>query len=162
VVIGLADERGFPHPARIDFVDNRLDSATGTMRIRVVVPNPDRRLAPGLFARVRLSAGAPYEATLVEDRAVGTDQDKRYVYVVKADSTIDYRSVQLGPLDNGLRVVTSGVKPGDQVVVDGLQRIRPGARVVAQLEAPAVDSGSSKVLGALGGTVAASRSITRR
>jgi RND family efflux transporter MFP subunit len=150
VAIGLADETGYPHTARIDFVDNQLDGTTGTIRLRAVVSNPDDRLTPGLYARVRLSAGAPYQATLIEDRAVGTDQDKRYVYVLKSDSTVDYRPVQIGPLNDGLRVVTSGVQPGDRIVVDGLQRLRPGAKVVAQLDAPATDSGSSRILSSLG------------
>jgi len=140
VAIGLADETGFPHAARIDFVDNQLDGTTGTIRVRAVVDNHDRRLTPGLFARVQLVTGQPYRATLIEDRAIGTDQDKRYVYVVKADSTTDYRVVQIGPLDNGLRVATSGIAPGDRVVVDGLQRVRPGLKVVAQPEAAAADT----------------------
>jgi len=143
VAIGLTDETGFPHPARIDFVDNQLDGTTGTIRVRAVIDNRDRRLTPGLFARVQLVTGQQYRATLVEDRAVGTDQDKRYVYVVKADSTIDYRAVQIGPLDNGLRVVTSGVAPGDRVVVDGLQRVRPGAKVITQPEPAAADTSAT-------------------
>jgi RND family efflux transporter MFP subunit len=154
VAIGLADETGFPHAARVDFIDNQLDGTTGTIRVRAVVNNPDHRLTPGLYARVRLAGGAPHEATLIEDRAVGTDQDKRFVYVVKPDSTVEYRAVQVGPLDEGLRVVNSGVAPGDRIVVDGLQRVRPGAKVVAQLEAPAADSGSTRVISALGGTIA--------
>jgi RND family efflux transporter MFP subunit len=144
VAIGLADETGFPLPARIDFVDNQLDGTTGTIRVRAVVDNQERRLTPGLFARVQLVTGQPYRATLIEDRAIGTDQDKRYVYVVKADSTIDYRAVQIGPLDNGLRVVTSGIAPGDRVVIDGLQRVRPGIKVLAQPEAAAADTRASR------------------
>ena len=140
ISIGLADETGFPHPARIDFIDNQLDGTTGTIRVRAVVENSDRRLTPGLFARVQLITGQPYQATLIEDRAIGTDQDKRYVYVVKADSTIDYRAISVGPLENGLRVVTSGVAPGDRVVVDGLQRVRPGAKVTPQPEPAATDT----------------------
>jgi RND family efflux transporter MFP subunit len=140
VAIGLADETAFPHTARIDFVDNQLDGTTGTIRVRAVVDNHDRRLTPGLFARVQLVTGQPYRATLIEDRAIGTDQDKRYVYVVKADSTIDYRVIEIGPLDNGLRVATNGIAPGDRVVVDGLQRVRPGLKVVAQPEPAAADT----------------------
>ena len=158
VAIALADETGFPHPARIDFIDNQLDGTTGTIRVRAVVNNPDHRLTPGLYARVRLGGGAPQQATLIEDRAVGTDQDKRFVYVLKPDSTVEYRPVQVGPLDQGLRVVNRGVAPGDRIVVDGLQRVRPGAKVVAQLEAPATDSGSSRVISSLGETVAGSHS----
>jgi RND family efflux transporter MFP subunit len=144
VAIGLADETGFPHTARIDFVDNQLDGTTGTIRVRAVVDNRDRRLTPGLFARVQLVTGQPYQATLIEDRAIGTDQDKRYVFVVKADSTLDYRVVQIGPLDNGLRVVTRGIAPGDRVVVDGLQRVQPGMKVVAQPEPAAADTRASR------------------
>jgi membrane fusion protein, multidrug efflux system len=144
VAIGLADETEFPHAARIDFVDNQLDGTTGTIRVRAVVDNRDRRLTPGLFARVQLVTGQPYQATLIEDRAIGTDQDKRYVFVVKADSTLDYRVVQIGPLDNGLRVVTRGIAPGDRVVVDGLQRVQPGMKVVAQPEPAAADTRASR------------------
>lgn len=157
VAIGLADDSGFSHEARIEFVDNQLDGTSGTIQIRAVVRNPDHRLTPGLFARVRVPIGSPYRATLIEDRAVGTDQDKRYVYVVKPDSTVEYRPVQIGPLDNGLRVITSGVQPGDAVVVEGLQRVRPGVKVVAQVELPARDSGQRKVIGSLAGAVVASQ-----
>jgi RND family efflux transporter MFP subunit len=164
VAIGLADETGFPHPARIDFIDNQLDGTTGTIRFRAVLNNADGRLKPGLFANVRLAAGPPFDATLVEDRAVGTDQDKRYVYVVKRDSTVDYRPVQVGPLEDGLRVITSGVQPGDDVVVDGLQRVRPGAKVVAQLERPSADTGgSTKPLATtVGGSLAITRAVAAK
>ncbi len=156
VAVGLADETGFPHTGRIDFVDNQLDGATGTIRVRAVLPNPDRRLTPGLFARVHFASGHPHSATLVEDRAIGTDQDKKYVYVVKADSAVEYRPVQLGQLEDGLRVVTGAVAPGERVVVEGLQRVRPGAKVVAQLEPTLNDSaGRPTAIGALKVTTAA-------
>jgi RND family efflux transporter MFP subunit len=154
VLIGLADETGFPHHGRVDFVDNQLDGTTGTIRVRAVLDNHDRRLTPGLFARVRLAGGPSHDATLVEDRAIGTDQDKRYVYVVKAESTVDYRPVELGPLHDGLRVVNSGIQPGERVIVDGLQRVRPGVKVVAQLEPGADSSGSLRMIGAVHGATA--------
>jgi membrane fusion protein, multidrug efflux system len=146
VSIALADESGFPHPARVDFVDNQLDGTTGTIRLRAILDNSRREFTPGLFARVRLAAGGPRAATVVEDRAVGTDQDKRYVYVVRSDDVVEYRAVQVGPLEGGLRVVTGGVQPGDRVIVDGAQRVRPGAKVSAQLEVPAGDSAGSRPL----------------
>ena len=134
VGIGLANEIGYPHTGRIDFVDNQLDAASGTIRLRAVVDNHDRRLAPGMFARVRLASGPPRAETAVEDRAIGTEQDRKFVYVVRADSTVEYRPVQLGPLDSGYRVVASGVTPGERVIVDGLQRVRPGIKVVASAQ----------------------------
>jgi len=134
VRIGLANESGYPHVGRIDFVDNQLDAASGSIRLRAVVDNHDRRLAPGMFARVRLAGGPSRSATVVEDRAIGTDQDRKFVYVVKADSTVEYRPVQLGRVDSGYRVVQSGVTAGERVIVDGLQRVRPGSKVVASAQ----------------------------
>jgi multidrug efflux system membrane fusion protein len=134
VGIGLANEAGYPHVGRIDFVDNQLDVASGTIRVRAVVDNHDRRLAPGMFARVRLAGGPPHPATVVEDRAIGTDQDRKFVYVVKADSTVEYRPVQIGRIDSGYRVVQSGVAAGERVIVDGLQRVRPGSKVIASAQ----------------------------
>jgi RND family efflux transporter MFP subunit len=131
VGVGLANDSGYPRVGRIDFVDNQLDVASGTIRLRAVVDNHDRRLTPGMFARVRLADGPSRPATVVEDRAIGTDQDRKFVYVVKADSTVDYRPVQLGRVDGGYRVVLSGVAAGERVIVDGLQRVRPGSKVVA-------------------------------
>jgi RND family efflux transporter MFP subunit len=140
VSIGLANEVGYPRVGRIDFVDNQLDGASGTIRLRAVVPNHDRRLAPGMFARVRLAGGPPGPATVVDDRAIGTDQDRKFVYVVKADSTVEYRPVQLGRVDSGYRIVQSGVAAGERVIVDGLQRVRPGIKVVASAQLPANSS----------------------
>jgi RND family efflux transporter MFP subunit len=134
VGIGLANETGYPHVGRIDFVDNQLDVASGTIRVRAVVENHDRRLAPGMFARVRLAGGPPHPATVVEDRAIGTDQDRKFVYVVKADSTVEYRPVQIGRVDGSYRVVQSGVAAGERVIVDGLQRVRPGSKVIASAQ----------------------------
>lgn len=145
--VGLADEQGFPHEATLNFVDNRMDSTSGTISVRAVLPNHDHRFAPGLFARVRLTEGAPYTATLVQDQAVGTDQDRKFVLVLKPDGTVDSRPVQLGPLVDGLRVIKSGVNAGDKVVINGLQHVRPGAKVSAT-EQPMVPDSSTRVASA--------------
>ena len=139
VRMALADETEYPHLGRIDFVDNHVDPATGTIRVRAVFSNADRRFTPGLFARVRLEASERYRATLVPDRAIGTDQDKKFLLVLKADTTVEYRPVQLGRVVEGLRIVQSGVEPGERIVVNGLQRARPGSKVVA-VAAPADSS----------------------
>ena len=140
VYVGLADEEGFPHEGYVDFMDNRLNPETGTIRARAVLPNKDRAFTPGLFARVKLVGSGRYRAPLVLDRAVGTDQDKKFVLVLNPDSTVDYRPVQLGRLVDGLRVVTSGITPGDRVVINGLQRVRPQMKVTPTLAAMAPDS----------------------
>jgi len=134
VRIGLANEEGFPHQGKLQFVDNRLDAATGSVRMRASFANSDNTLVPGLFARVQLSGdpAAKKSTALIVDRAVSTDQNRKFVYVVKADNTAEYRLVTLGPLVDGLRVVREGVKPGEKIVVNGLQRVRPGAPITAQ------------------------------
>lgn len=130
VEVGLADEAGFPHTAQLSFVDNRLADATGTVRLRAVLPNPERRFTPGLFARVRLHATQRAERTvLVRDSAIGTDQNKRYVLAVAKDGTANYREVVLGRQFGALRAVLSGLAEGEVIVVDGLQRVRPGTPV---------------------------------
>lgn len=134
VELALADERGFPHAGTVDFVDNRLNPATGAIRVRAVFDNADRRFVPGLYARLRLAGGTAAQAVLTPERAIGTDQTKRYVFVVGADKTAQFRVVQLGPLlDDGMRVITGGLKAGELVVVNGLQRVRPGAPLNAQV-----------------------------
>jgi membrane fusion protein, multidrug efflux system len=113
----------------VDFLDNRLDVSTGTLRGRAVIPNKDLSILPGQFGRVRLIGSAPYEALLLPDNAIATDQSRKIVFVVKDDDTVEARAVILGPLDEGLRVVREGLKPEDRVIVDGLQRARVGAKV---------------------------------
>jgi len=140
VYVGLADEEGFPHQGHVDFMDNRLNPETGTIRARAVLSNTDRRFTPGLFARIKLVGSGRYRASLVLDRAIGTDQDKKFVLILNSDSTVGYRPVQLGRLVDGLRVVTSGVQPGDRVVINGLQRVRPQMKVTPTLAAMAPDS----------------------
>jgi len=123
VRVGLAGEEGYPHEGELDFVDNQVDARTGTIRARAVLPNPDRSLTPGLYARVQLVANAPEAALLVDDKAVLTDQDRKYVYVVGQGNTAERRDVTTGRLVDGLRVVEQGLAAGDQVVVGGVQRI---------------------------------------
>jgi multidrug efflux system membrane fusion protein len=135
VRIGLANETGFPHEGVLEFVDNRVDPATGSVRMRATFKNADNALAPGLFARVQLASGSGKQepAALIVERAIGTDQDRKFVYVVNGDGKAEYRAVRLGPVVEGLRVVRDGLKPGEKIIVNGLQRVRPGAPVSAQL-----------------------------
>jgi multidrug efflux system membrane fusion protein len=133
VAVALADEDGFPHPGRLEFVDNRVDPASGTVRMRATVDNKSGRFTPGLFARVKLGdAARPRKAVVVADRAIGTDQSRRYVLVIDPESKAVYREVKIGRLVDGLRVIESGLKPGETIVVSGLQRVRPGAPVTPQ------------------------------
>jgi RND family efflux transporter MFP subunit len=137
VLMGLADEQGFPHTGTINFVDNRLDVATGTLQVRGVFDNPTHILSPGLFVRVRLPIGDPYEAITIDEQAIGTDQGQKFVYVIDAEGNAQYRRIELGKLQNGQRVVRKGIEPGERIVVSGLQRVRPGAPVTAK-PAPSV------------------------
>jgi multidrug efflux system membrane fusion protein len=145
VYIGLANEDGFPHAGYMDFVDNRVNPETGTIRARAVFSNKERLFTPGLFARVKLVGSGKYRAVLVQDRAVGTDQDKKFVLVLKPDTTVEYRQVELGRTIEGLRVIKSGVKEGERVVINGLQRVQPGMKVTAKTEPMAPDSLLSKL-----------------
>lgn len=129
VEVALTGETKFSHSGTVDFLDNRMDVSTGTLRGRAVIPNKDLSILPGQFGRVRLIASAPYEALLVPDTAIATDQARKIVFVVKEDNTVEAKPVILGPLDEGLRVIREGLKPEDRVVVDGLQRARVGAKV---------------------------------
>ena len=143
IAMGLANEDGeFPHHGYIDFVDNQLNPQTGTIRTRAVFSNKERLFTPGLFARLKLAGSGRHPATLVLDRAVGTDQDKKFVLVVKPDSTVDYRPVQVGRLVDGFRIVLSGLLPGERIVINGLQRVRPGMRINPTLAAMQADSGA--------------------
>lgn len=129
IQMAFAGEAGYPHRGALDFLDNHIDASTGTIRMRAVFRNPDRRLTPGAFVRLRVPGSASYDALLIQDRAVGTDLDKRYVYVVGKDGKVEYRVVDLGPVIDDLRVVRGGLNAGEVVVVNGLQRVRPGAQV---------------------------------
>lgn len=126
VLLGLAHETGYPRSGRVRSVDNRLDTASGTIRVHAVFDNPDGTLIPGLYARIRLAGTTARAALLIDERAVGTDQDKRYVLVLDTQNRTAYREVQLGARHDGLRVVEHGLTAGERVVVNGLQRLRPG------------------------------------
>jgi membrane fusion protein, multidrug efflux system len=132
--MALANDEGFPRQGRLDFLDNQLDGSTGTIRGRAVFRNTDGRLTPGLFVRLRLAGTGSYEGLLIQDRAVGTDLSKKFVYVVGPNHEIEYRTVTLGPLVDGLRVVRTGLTAGESIVVNGLQRVRPGAQVTPVVE----------------------------
>ena len=132
VYMGLADEDTFTQKGYIDFADNRVDADTGTWRLRGVFANPQKGLSSGRFVRIRLPIGEPYRAMLISEQALGADQGQRFVYTIDKDGKATYQRVQIGRLHDGLRVITDGLKMGEQVVVSGLQRVRPGAMVHAK------------------------------
>jgi len=144
--VGLADEQGTPHEGKMVFVDNALDAQTGTIRARALLDNKERRFTPGLFARVKLVGSGKYDALLINDSAIGTDQNVRYVFAVGADNKVEYRAVKLGHVVDGMRVVREGLKPGESIVVNGLQRVRPGVTVAPQRVAMGVKTGVGAVL----------------
>ena len=131
----LADEKDFPHAGTLDFASAQVNPGTGTARLRGVFENADRALASGLFVRIQIPVSKPYEALLVPERALSTDQNIKFVYVVSAEGIADRRVVKLGAQRGELRVVTSGLAAGDRVIVKGLQRVKSGQRVDAELEA---------------------------
>lgn len=134
VRVGLANEQGYPHVGTLDFTDNQVDSNTGTIRARAVVPNPDRVFTPGLFARVQIEGSAQFKAMLIDDKAVLTDQDRKYVYVLGPQNKAVRKDVVLGRMVDGLRVVNSGLAASDKVVVHGVQKIFfPGMPVAPKL-----------------------------
>jgi RND family efflux transporter MFP subunit len=134
VEMELADEQDFPHPGHIESFDNHLNPDTGSILVRAVFLNDDGSLVPGLFARIRIPLSDRHAALLVSDRAIGTDQSQKYVLSLTSTNTVAYQPVQLGPLVNGQRVVRSGLKAGEEIVVNGLERVRPGMPVTAQRE----------------------------
>ena len=141
VQVTLTGEAKPSHEGKMDFLDNRLDLSTGTLRSRAVIPNKDLSILPGQFGRVRLIGSAPYEALLLPDTAIATDQSRKIVFVVKDDNTVEAKPVTLGPLDEGLRVIREGLKAEDRVIVDGLQRARVGAKVAPHPAPAAAKSG---------------------
>ena len=137
IEMGLAIDEGYPKQGYIDFVDNRVNPATGTIRVRGVFSNPEfepqkREMAPGMFARVRVPLGEPHPALLVAERTIGTDQGRKFVYVIDEKNEVVDRTVTLGSLHEGLRVISEGLKADEKVIIDGLQRVRPGAEVNAK------------------------------
>ncbi|MEA9397509.1 efflux RND transporter periplasmic adaptor subunit [Lelliottia amnigena] len=133
VEIGLVDEEGYPHQGKVDFLDNQLTPSTGTIRMRALLDNAQRQFTPGLFARVRLPGSAEFNATLIDDKAVLTDQDRKYVYIVDKEGKAQRRDITQGRLAAGLRIVQQGLNPGDKVIIDGLQKVfMPGMPVNAK------------------------------
>jgi RND family efflux transporter MFP subunit len=133
VELELADESNFPHHGYIESFDNKLDPNSGSILLRAVFPNPKGRIVPGLFARIRIPASEKYEAILIDDSAISTDQAQKFSLALTPSNTVEYRALKLGPIVNGKRIVRDGLKPGDQIVVNGLQRVRPGMPVQAQI-----------------------------
>ena len=132
VFVGLANETGYPHQGSIAFVDNEIDGATGTVRVRGRLDNHDREFTPGMFARVKVTGAKTFPALLINASAVGTDQGLKYVLRVGSDNTVEYRQVKLGPVVDGLQVVREGLNVGDTIVVNGLQHVRPGMTISPQ------------------------------
>jgi RND family efflux transporter MFP subunit len=135
VLLGLADEEGFPHEGLVNFVDNRVDQSTGTLRLRGLFPNPKRILSPGMFVRIRVPIGDPHSSLLISEQALGSDQGQKFVYVVNSKNEVTYRRVEIGILQDGLRVVQKGLAAGERVVLTGLQRIRPGIKIAPKMAA---------------------------
>jgi multidrug efflux system membrane fusion protein len=129
VQLGLANESGYSRSGTIESVDNRLDTSSGTIRVRARFDNADGALVPGLYARIKVSGSAPHPALLVDDAAIGTDQDKKFVFVVDRNNQVSYRAVQIGGQQGNLRVIVGGLAEGDNVIVNGTQRVRPGEQV---------------------------------
>jgi RND family efflux transporter MFP subunit len=133
VSLGLANEQGYPHQGTVNFVENQVNPRTGTIRLRGVFPNKNQVLLPGFFARVRMPVGRSHKCLLVSERALDTDQGQKVVYIVNEKNRVVSRPVQLGLLHDGLREITDGLKAGEQVIVTGLQQVRPGATVEPKL-----------------------------
>lgn len=132
VELQLGNDEGFPHRGYIESFDNRLDAGTGSILLRAVFPNSDSTIVPGLFARIRVPLSEKYSALMVNESAVGTDQALKFVLTLSPSNTVEYRQVKLGPSIEGMRVVRSGLKPGEEIVVNGIARVRPGMPVMAE------------------------------
>ena len=132
VELQLADEQGFPHLGHIESFDNHLNPDTGSILLRAVFSNDDGRIVPGLFARIRIPLSERHPALLVDERAIGTDQSQKFVLSLTPTNTVAYQPVELGPLIDGKRVVRSGLQAGEEIVVNGLERVRPGMPVTAE------------------------------
>jgi RND family efflux transporter MFP subunit len=139
VELQLSDEEGFPHHGFIESFDNRLDPNTGSILLRAVFANPDGHIVPGLYARIRVPLSERYPALLVTEGAIATDQSQKFVLKLSPSNTVEYCAVKLGPEIEGKRIVRSGLKPGDQVVVNGMQRVRPGMPVTPETQMGSVE-----------------------
>jgi RND family efflux transporter MFP subunit len=149
VLMGLASEDGFPNQGYVNFIDNHLDLNTATLQVHGMFDNTQRRILPGLFARVRLPLGEPYQALTIPEQALGTDQGQKYVYVVNQENKVEYRSVDIGRLDGKRRVIHKGVAEGDRIVVSGLQRVRDGAVVSPKFAEATVKTDGAKSTGTI-------------
>jgi RND family efflux transporter MFP subunit len=134
IEVGLQTDNGYPHKGKLDYVAPTINLSTGTLAVRGILPNPDRVLLPGYYLRVRVPFDQQQNALLVPDVALGSDQAGRYVLVVNGENAVEQRKVQTGPLEGDLRVIESGLKPDDRVVVAGLLRAIPGQKVDPQLQ----------------------------
>jgi len=134
VMLGLVDEEGYPRTGTINFADNRLDADSGTWRLRAAFDNADHALSPGMYVRMRLPIGKPYQAVLVAEQALGTDQGQKFVYVVDGSNMVSTRRVKIGRIHQGLRAITEGLAEGEKVIVSGLQRARQGIEVQPVME----------------------------
>lgn len=132
IEMGLANETGFPRKGKVDFVDNVLRPDTGTIRARGVFENPDQLMAPGFFARVRIPGSGEYEALLIRDEAIGSDQGRSFVFVITADNIAEYRPVEVGPMEDGLRIVRKGLKADERIVINGVVNIRDESLVIPE------------------------------
>jgi len=148
VGVGLPDEQRFPHSGKLDFLENRLDAGTGTLRARAIIDNTDGLFSPSMFAHVRLQGSPEYEALLLPDEAIGTDQATRFVYVVGDNDVPERHTVELGPLVDGLRVVRKGIGSDDWVVIRGQQRILPDQKITPKRAPIAVSEGHDDSLSA--------------
>lgn len=144
VELQLGNEEGFPHRGFIESFDNRLDVGTGSILLRAVFPNTDGNIVPGLFARLRVPLSPEYPAIMISEGAIGTDQAQKFVLTLSASNTVEYRPVKLGPSINGMRVVRSGLNAGEEIVVNGLQRVRPGMPVSPEKRAAVQEKGIAR------------------
>jgi RND family efflux transporter MFP subunit len=145
VQLQLADESGFPRRGYIESADNRINPATGSLVLRMVFPNTDQALVPGLFARVRVPVSAPQRALLISERSIGTDQSQKFVLALGENNTVVYRTVKLGAEVDGKRIVRDGLSSGDKIVVNGLQRVRPGMTVAPEVAAAETSNAGTKL-----------------
>jgi RND family efflux transporter MFP subunit len=148
VDLQLADETGYPRRGYIESSDNRVNSETGSLILRMVFPNDDDALVPGLFARVRVPVSAPTNTLLISERSIGTDQSQKFVLAVDKDNVVAYRTVKLGAFVNGKRAVRDGLQAGDQVIVNGLQHVRPGMTVAPELEVASIPTTTAATVAA--------------
>ncbi len=140
VELELADENGFPHKGYVESFDNRVDANTGSIVLRAIMPNDDGRIVPGLFARIRVPLSAKHEVILLSERAIGTDQANKFVYTLSSSNTVAYTPVVLGPSVDGKRIIRSGLGMSDKIIVNGIEKIRPGMPVAPQTQSAATNA----------------------